>query len=50
MVCKEISEKAVRIGRVRCPTYEKSITYIPVGRAPSPAKGVFQKLRKFGEK
>jgi hypothetical protein len=57
----EISEKVIQIGRARCPilwiqirTYEKSITYIPVGRAlppvagsaygmTSPAKGVFQR-------
>ena len=38
----ESSEKVLDGGRARCPTYEKSITYIPVGRAPSPARGVFQ--------
>jgi hypothetical protein len=42
----EISEKVIQIGRARCPilwiqirTYEKSITYIPVGRALPPVAG-----------
>jgi hypothetical protein len=43
--CVGISEKVLHGGRARCPTYEKSITYIPVGRAPSPAKGFFQSSR-----
>jgi hypothetical protein len=29
---KEISEKVSQGGRARCPTYEKSMTYIRVGR------------------
>jgi hypothetical protein len=33
-----ISEKVTWNGRARCPTYGKSMAYIPVSRAPSPAK------------
>jgi hypothetical protein len=42
-ILREISEKVLQGGRARCPTYEKSITYIRVGRAPSPAKKFFQR-------
>jgi hypothetical protein len=45
--CKEISEKVSQGGRARCPTYEKSMTYVRVGRAPSPAKRIFQRPRKI---
>jgi ligand-binding sensor domain-containing protein len=49
-IMNKISEKVQESGRARCPTYEKSAqsgilwtrTYAPVGRAPSPAKGVSQ--------
>jgi|GEM_PF-5127012 len=36
---KESSGKVQKRGRARCPIYEyeKSMTYTPVGRAPSPA-------------
>ena len=39
----EVPEKVQENGRARCPTYEKSALFPPVGRAPSPAKRVFQK-------
>ncbi len=55
---KEISEEVQESGRVRCPTYEKSMTYTSVGRAlpplagsaygmTSPAKGVFHSSQKI---
>jgi len=39
----EISEKVEDEGRARCPTYGGLRTYVTVGRAPSPAKWVFQR-------
>ena len=50
-VMNKISENVQESGRARCPTYEKSPqsgilwtrTYTLVGRAPSPAKGVFRR-------
>ena len=43
---QEVSEKVAEGGQAGCPTYEESIIYTPVGRAPRTAKGLFRSSEK----